>query len=52
MKDRDTGNTQRSSIEEDRIKQGDDNLGEIKTKLDGLKKDQEQVKNKLYEIER
>ncbi|MGC1199842.1 MAG: AAA family ATPase, partial [Geitlerinemataceae cyanobacterium] len=52
VKERDTLHTKRSSIEQDRIKKGDDELGEIKKQLDGLKNDLEQVKNQLYEIER
>ncbi|MGB3559432.1 MAG: AAA family ATPase [Geitlerinemataceae cyanobacterium] len=52
VKDRDTGKTQLSSIEEERLKQGDSNLEETKTKLDKLKKEQEQVQKKLDEIER
>jgi DNA sulfur modification protein DndD len=52
VKDRDTLRTQRSSIEEERLKQGDGDLEETKNKLDRFKKELEQVQNNLDEIER
>lgn len=52
VKERDTLRTQLSFMEEERLKQGDGNLEETKTKLDKFKKELEQVQKNLYEIER